>query len=440
MFARPKVRLHPKPALSPAFYRKTMRDNSEAKSITDVVRAVVISPTAELVEASGVDKLLAQIRPEWQARRLIQRVIKILPHDPSSACQRLLNAAIHDLREKIALAGIDIAAEVARQFRLPPVTKPEDLEEGYSTTHMLELAYRMGLLSRIEYRKLLRAYDIRRDLEHEDDEYEAGVEDCVYIFKTCVEAVLAKDPVQVLRITDIKEIVEQPVPAAIEEAVLDDYASAPVPRQLEIYRFLVSGALNAKYADIVRQNCYTVLSVVRDRTQSQVILDAAREYGERLGRKAPDLLLARVAYAAGILPYLKKAHLRGFYKTLVDEMCKVGFTFRSHSEHGQLLRNFEEVGGLQYCPDDVLDQAAEWLVLCYVGEPGGYGRGHSRPVFYSNVGAPLALELLKASAKRITPVLEKLRSTSKRIKDECADKHVARRFESILDAMQGDGE
>ena len=27
-------------------------------------------------------------------------------------------------------------------------------------------------------KKLLRSYDIRKDLEHEDDEYEAGVEDC----------------------------------------------------------------------------------------------------------------------------------------------------------------------------------------------------------------------------------------------------------------------
>jgi hypothetical protein len=39
---------------------------------------------------------------------------------------------------------------------LPSVTKPEDLEESYSVTKVLELAYRMGLPSRAEYRKLLR--------------------------------------------------------------------------------------------------------------------------------------------------------------------------------------------------------------------------------------------------------------------------------------------
>ena len=398
--------------------------------------ALVPSPSAELVQASNADKLLAEIRPEWQSRRLIQRVKTILPHDPSSACQRLLNAAIHDLREKIVIAGLDIATEAAKQFRLPPITRAEDLEETYTTTKLLDLAYRMGLLTRAEYRKLLRAYDIRRDLEHEDDQYEAGVEDCIYIFTVSIESVLAKDPIQVLRVTDIKEIVEQPSAATVDEAVVEDYASAPSPRQLEVYRFLLSGALSQKHADIVRQNCYTTLAVLRDRTHKDVVLDAAREFGERLGRKAPDLLQARVAYAAGVLPYLKKALLKDFFRAFVDEMYRVGYDFRSHSEHGQLLRNFEEVGGLEFCPDDILQRAVEWLILCYIGEPGGYGMGLHRAVFYSNTGAPLALEILKSARNRVESIVEKSKSSGMPVKAECSNKHVARRFEVILDAFQ----
>ncbi len=61
---------------------------------------VPTTTSAKMVIASGVDKLLAQIRPEWQAKSLIRRVKNLLVVDPSSACQRLLNAAIHDLREK----------------------------------------------------------------------------------------------------------------------------------------------------------------------------------------------------------------------------------------------------------------------------------------------------------------------------------------------------
>ena len=67
------------------------------------------SPSVQLVQASGVQNLLNQIRPQWQSKKLIERVRKLLDVDPSSACQRLLNAAIHDLREKIAIAGLDIA-------------------------------------------------------------------------------------------------------------------------------------------------------------------------------------------------------------------------------------------------------------------------------------------------------------------------------------------
>src|SRR5437016_7796409 len=96
-------------------------------------------------EAASVDGLLARIRPEWQAKRLVQRVVALIPVDPSSACQRLLNAAIKDLQQKIVIAGIDLAIEAAKLNKLPPITKAEDVLENYSTTNTLALAYRMGL-------------------------------------------------------------------------------------------------------------------------------------------------------------------------------------------------------------------------------------------------------------------------------------------------------
>ena len=40
----------------------------------------------------------------------------------------------------------------------------------------------IGILNRPEWRRLQRAYEIRKDLEHEDDQYEAQPEDCFYIF------------------------------------------------------------------------------------------------------------------------------------------------------------------------------------------------------------------------------------------------------------------
>ena len=132
---------------------------------------IIPTTSAQMVMASGVDELLAEIRPEWQAKSLIVRVRKLLAVDPSSACQRLLNAAIHDLREKIIIAGLDVAQEAAKLNKLPPAEKPEDIHD-YTTTFTLDLAYHMGLISRAEWRRLKRAYDIRKDLEHEDDQYE----------------------------------------------------------------------------------------------------------------------------------------------------------------------------------------------------------------------------------------------------------------------------
>ena len=81
--------------------------------------------------------LLDKIRPAWKAKSLITRVQRLIAVDPSSACQRLLNATIHDLKEKVIIAGIDIAKEAAKQYKLPPVENSEDIE-SYSTTKTIE--------------------------------------------------------------------------------------------------------------------------------------------------------------------------------------------------------------------------------------------------------------------------------------------------------------
>jgi hypothetical protein len=57
-------------------------------------------------------------------------------------------------RQKILVAGLDIAAEAAAANKLPPVNRNEDILEAYSTFHTLELAYRMGLLDRPEWKRL----------------------------------------------------------------------------------------------------------------------------------------------------------------------------------------------------------------------------------------------------------------------------------------------
>jgi hypothetical protein len=242
---------------------------------------VLATPAAEMVLAAGVDVLLLQIRAEWRAKALIDRVKNILPVDPSSACQRLLNAAIHDLRDKIIIAGLDVAGQAATLYKLPSVAKPEDVFE-LSITHTLDLAYRMGLLSRPDWRRLKRAYDIRKDLEHEDDQYEAAVEDCVYVFRTCIDIVLSKDPISPIRVIDFKAIVESPNRVSPSSETVEEFAGAPDTRQVEICKFLISISRDSGKPDIVRQNAIEALRAVRP---------AIRRSAEaELGQHVQDLL------------------------------------------------------------------------------------------------------------------------------------------------------
>lgn len=396
--------------------------------------AITIAANQEMAVASDVQGLLRQIRPEWQSKKLVQRVTKLLPVDPSSACQRLFNAAIHDIKRKILVAGIDIAKEAAASNRLPQINRPEDIED-YNVSKTIDLAYYMGLLTRPEWRRITRVYDIRKDLEHEDDEYEATIEDCFYIFKTSIEAVLAKDPIEVIRLTDLKEIVEQPTAVTLDHTVKEEYDVAPPVRQIEIYKFLISTALNSKHPDIVRQNCYISLGILAPITKDQVKIEVSQFYSDKVKRKGLDIFTARVSFAAGILPYFKKSVLKTFYSSYLEHMKDIGYDFRSNDKHGNLLRELREIGGLEYCHEDVLPGMIEWLCQCYIGER-SFGRySESRKVFSSNIGAPLSKEILLDSKNRVAPLIEGIISNSKEIQRACEWKYCQRRAQDLIDAM-----
>ena len=399
------------------------------KSLTIASRNAVVMPTIR-------PELLSQIRDEWQSKNLIRRVSNLLEVDASSACQRLLNAAIHDLREKIHIAGLDIATVAAKQNKLPTVATTEDIQQ-YDTMKILHLAYYMGLLTRPAWRRLRRAYDIRKDLEHEDDEYEASAADCLYVFQACIEEVLSKDPIQAIKLVDVKEIVEQAEPSSLTELALDEFEHAPRFRQQEIWRYLISVAVDSKKPDIVRENCYRALRTMRELVQRDVLIDVAKGFVERIGRKEPSPVEFRVAYSAGVLPYLKKFQIKAVFDGYAKKFRNTPYHWTWYSTHASLLGDLEEIGGLKYCPPELLNGFVEWMILCYIGEQGGYGdRGRSRPVFYSDVGAPMCLQMLKSSGIDVS-LIEELRESSTSIKIACGDKHIARRMEAIIDAVGG---
>jgi len=410
-------------------------DSKEIVVRKNSLPSIVPHANAGAIVASGVGNFLSLIRPQWQAKNLIQRVERLLPVDPSSACQRIFNASLHDLREKIIIAGLDIAIEAQKTYKLPPITDDEDILEQYNPSKVIELAYRMGLLSRPEYKRICRVYDIRKDLEHEDDEYEATLSDCMYTFETCVTVILANDPVTIIKLTEIKKIVEEPHVISIEQAIIDDYRSAPYPRQTEIFQFLISVALDMKHPDIIRQNCFNALATLSEYTHQHTILEVATHFmDKRLLRRVPTLAEMRVAYVTGIIPYLRKASVLEYFKQFFAKMKQIGYHWTENASHGDLLRDLKEVGGLTYCPDEIKKLILRWLILCFIGEKGGYGDyGRGRRVFYSNSGAPLAYDIIEDDRSITRNMMNEIKKSSATIRSACSDQNVDQRFQELLD-------
>ena len=375
-----------------------------------------------------VSALLDSIRPLWKGRKLIQRVENLLPVDPSSACQRLFNASIHDLKEKIVVMGADLAKEVASNYKLPNVNNDDDIL-NYNVSKTIDLSYRIGLLSRAEWRRMHRCYEIRRDLEHEDNDYEAVLEDCFYIFKSTIDTVLSKDPILLLKVTDVKDIVENPAGFSISEQFLEDYKGAPILRQKEISHYLLSIARDSAQPDIVRENCFEVLRHVSQFSDTQVIIEIANNLEAKLGRNPIDLLTAKLGHASGASGYFKKVKLRDFYGQLLGELRAAG----DWSTQGKVMAKFEDIGGLTYCPKELYYDIIKELVLIYIGEESWGQFKNSRKVFYSNSAAPIVYRVLENEGKKIISHLEQMQKSSKRVKNKISNIYVQRRFENLKD-------
>ena len=386
--------------------------------------------TTNSFQVDNISSMLDCIRPECKTTRIIERVKNLLKVDPSSACQRIFNASIHDLRKKILHAGMDIAKDTAKRFNLPAVDNIETLENQYSVSNVIELSYRMGILSRPEWRRLKRSYDIRKDLEHEDDEYEATPEDCFYIFKTSIEVILSKDPVCLLKTGDVTTLISAPQQIIISGELLNDYGHSPNPRQKEIIKMLIGVARDSKKTDIMRQNAMELLRNFNERTNPSVKVEIAEEEQQNPKREKLSLPEAKIMYAAGIFPYLKQQRIFEFFDEMYKNFERVGYSWKSCSEHLELLENFEDIGGLKYCPDSLREKFIEWLVRCYIGEPGGYGMGINRHVFYSNIAAPKVPEILGKDKEKNIPILMRI-MVSKEIKNLSTNKYLSQRIDRL---------
>ncbi|MBA7685730.1 hypothetical protein ES703_94156 [subsurface metagenome] len=345
-------------------------------------------------ELSAAEKYLSQIRLVWQATPLVGRVIKLLPVDPSSACQRLLNAASHDLRSKIRILGLDLAKDVATTFGLPTVNTDEELED-YPTARLFDLAYRSGLLTRPEWRRLHRAYEIRRDLEHEDDEYEASAGDLIYIFETAIGIVLSREPIQVIRLQDISEVVESDAPISITQELIDDYREAPPQRQTEILNSVTFWAIDEDRPELVRSNCSRLLRKISPVSPSSAKIDVAKKLETRIGRRPTTIETAQVAIASGAFPFIHKRQQRLLSNAFLERFNAIRPDWRQYPEHSELLDDFASAGGFTICPIGTERTVIRWMVEAYIGAPGRSGTfGRNRAVFFSDTAAPRIEKLL----------------------------------------------
>jgi hypothetical protein len=95
------------------------------------------------------------------------------------------------------------------------------------------------------------------------------------------DIVLSRDPVEILRVTDVKNLIEAPDRVTPSPDYLADYARAPEIRQPEIGLYLTSSALDPKQPDVARQNAVEALRKLEPLTLNAVKIELGKHLQEK---------------------------------------------------------------------------------------------------------------------------------------------------------------
>ena len=186
-----------------------------------------------------------------------------------------------------------------------------------------------------------------------DAEYEAQPEDCIYVFATCITIVLSRDPIELIRVRDVRELIESPN-KTLSPDLLEDYGKAPEVRQTEIVRMLVGVARATKEPDLVRQHAVEALRTFAPLTDDKVKITVASEIHEQLQGRPLQAVEMKIAAAIEAVPYLKQRRVTAFYTEIGDKLLKISPDWGSYQRHRDPLNEIEDYGGLAVIPDDQL--------------------------------------------------------------------------------------
>ena len=217
--------------------------------IFDAEKSNVLSPKSNVLSPYHLKKAMSyhlkkamSYHPTWTDRNLVSRIEHLLKVDPSSACQRLFNATIQDLREKILGLEVENPCKTDFDLNLSPIVEKQRLT-FCPTMQLIELSHKLRILTGAERERILRCYQIICELVREEDEYKLDAQKIIFLFKSCVSCVLGKEPV-VLRgeakgkISPGQEIYTRPVFNTLEDNEQTCFLSENMPQKLEVEKTL----------------------------------------------------------------------------------------------------------------------------------------------------------------------------------------------------------
>ncbi|HTN45689.1 MAG TPA: hypothetical protein VL098_05025 [Flavipsychrobacter sp.] len=347
--------------------------------------------------ADSLNVMLGEIRHPLKDEGVVTQIQALLPSQTLGACELLFKVAIEDLERKLKNVGPEWVSEIASAGKQPIRSLGTDFKGG-SADDIIDLSLKTGLLLSMDWKRLKHCSRILEDLKECNSE-RLLLENSRYVFSVLTDAVLSKAPLELLKVKEPEQLTGMEGIFSLSPKFYEAYEKAASDIQFDWIKQSIAVILDNNSSYEVRENRLDILRSLQAFTRTETKTGIA-QYLEKNNRI--DMLTAQIGNVTQATPYFSTSSVDNLYQQFSQELkSSIGNAEREI----EMVRKFDAMGGLKYCPGEYYGDILKRLFLIYTNDAHTLSYGGQDVV-------RIISEILEGEGQKITPYLKAMRENN----------------------------
>ncbi len=348
----------------------------------------IIIPEEQLPK---MEAALSNVRPEFKSNKYIAEAIKVLQAGGlRSAIGCYWNAVADDLRRKVMHRSLDLFNKEYPHSK--QINEYEDFQDHVSDYDLIEVAYKMGVLS-WEGRKLMQqARETRNIFDGHPDSSDPTLFKVFAMMADCNEHILSQEyPIPIIDVNEYINVMDSDGYDKNDLAVEQAFSDLPQIYKDEMAHKLFRLYLEENTSTRLRSSIEFSFPILWKVLSKEIRRTLGNRYDKLVvegdSRKL-ELALDLITLVDGLRYVSAKSRTMVFEPTIKH----LEDSLDDWKEEGIAMAQLQKLGSV--IPDELIQRMVTAMTLTYVGYKGG-SMYFARTSFYSNSAAPLVSEMFE---------------------------------------------